>query len=101
MNCDSGPGIPPDLVDNVFNIGHESLNYSKEAIALKIKEEIDFNLDFADIGSDPDQRDYEVSYDKIRSKGFNTAYTVEDGIHELIKVFDVISLKNPYSNVES
>lgn len=88
------------LVNETFNIGHESMNYTKEDIALKIKEKIDFYLHFADIGSDPDKRDYEVSYQKIREKGFETIYTVEDGIEELIKAYQVISLRNPFSNVE-
>jgi len=88
------------LVNNVFNVGHESMNYTKEDIALKIKEKIDFYLNFADVGEDPDQRDYEVSYQKIREKGFETIYTVENGIEELIKAYQVISLRNPFSNVE-
>lgn len=88
------------LRDDVFNVGHESLNCTKEAILLKIKERIDFHLSFAEIGSDVDQRDYEVSYQKIRSKGFETIYTLDDGIDELMKAYQLISLPNPYSNIE-
>lgn len=88
------------LVDQVFNIGHESLNYTKEQIMLKIKERIDYIINFAEIDFDADQRDYEVSYRKIRSKGFETVFTVDDGIDELLKAYQLISLQSPYSNVE-
>lgn len=88
------------LVDNVLNVGHESLNYTKEQIMLKIKEKIEYNLDFAEIGFDADQRDYEVSYQKIRSKGFETVLSVDEGVDELLKAYQLISLRNPYSNVE-
>ncbi len=88
------------LVNNVFNVGHESMNYTKEDIVLKIKEKLDFYLHFADVGSDPDQRNYDVSYQKIREKGFETIYTLQDGIEELIKAYQIIVLQNPYSNVE-
>lgn len=87
------------LLGGVFNVGHESMNYTKEDIVLRIKEKLDFYLHFADVGSDPDKRDYEVSYAKLRAKGFETAYTLEDGIDELIKGYQMITLHNPYSNV--
>ena len=88
------------LVNDVFNVGHESMNFTKEDIVLKIKEKIDFYLNFADIGDDPDKRDYEVSYQKIREMGFETIYTLEEGIEELIKAYQVVSLRNPFSNIE-
>lgn len=86
------------LVDNAYNVGHESMNYTKEEVVLKIKEKIDFYLDFAEVGSDPDQRDYEVSYQKIREKGFETTYTIDEGIDELIKAFQIMTLRNPFSS---
>lgn len=89
-----------DLVDNVFNVGHEDLNYSKAEVARKIRGKRDFFLYFADTGSDPDRRDYEVSYQKIRAKGFTTTLTLDDGIDELIRGYEMISLHNPYSNIE-
>ena len=40
----------------VFNVGDESMNYTKREITLKIKEYVDFYLHEAAIGTDPDQR---------------------------------------------
>ncbi len=88
------------MVDDVYNVGSEKLNCTKEDIVLKIKEKIDFFLHFADFGADPDKRDYEVSYKKIRDKGFETMISLESGIAELIAGLGMINLRNPYSNVE-
>ena len=54
---------------------------------------------FADFGHDEDMRNYEVSYAKLRSLGFETAVSVEDGIHELIRGLQALDVANPYSNV--
>ena len=84
-----------------YNVGHESLNYTKEQVALAIREKIEYKIEFADVGSDPDKRDYEVSYAKVRKTGFTTAVSLEEGIDELIRGCKMITLQNPYSNIES
>jgi len=88
------------LKNEIFNVGSENANYTKEDICLKIKERINYFLYFADVGADPDQRNYEVSYEKIRSKGFETSIPVEKGIDELLKAYRTISLLRPFSNVD-
>jgi nucleoside-diphosphate-sugar epimerase len=88
------------LKNEIFNVGSEKANFTKEDICLKIKEKINYHLYFADVGTDPDQRNYEVSYEKIRSKGFETTISVEKGIDELIKAYRTISLIRPFSNVD-
>ena len=83
----------------VFNVGHESLNYTKEDIILLLQKRLDFLVHFADIGSDADKRDYEVDYSRIRSTGFSTTINIEQGLQELIDGLGLIRIKNPYSNV--
>ena len=85
--------------DQVFNIGHESMNYTKEGIASLIKHRIDFYLHFAEVGNDADHRDYEVSYEKVRQVGYETSITLERGLDELIQGMQVVSRVNPYSNI--
>jgi nucleoside-diphosphate-sugar epimerase len=87
------------MIDNIYNVGSESMNYSKEEIALLIRKKLDFYLHFADVGKDEDQRNYEVSYAKINHLGFRTTITIEEGIDELIRAYQVIDIKNPYANV--
>lgn len=85
--------------DDVYNVGSEDMNFSKEDVALLIKKRIDYYLHFAEIGKDEDQRNYEVSYAKIQGKGFKTEIDMETGIEELIRAMDLIVIRNEYSNV--
>ena len=55
-----------EVKDDVYNVGHETMNFTKEDVARKILEHVDYYLHFAEVGSDADQRNYEVSYEKIR-----------------------------------
>ncbi len=82
----------------VYNVGDNRMNYSKEDVCLMIKKKIDFYLHFADVGHDFDQRDYMVSYDKIHELGYKNTVSMEDGIDELIKVCELINIKNHYYN---
>lgn len=87
------------MIKNVYNVGSDDMNFSKSDIADIVKKKIDFYLHFADIGKDEDQRNYEVSYKKINSIGFQTTVSIEEGIDELIRGLAVVEAKNPYSNV--
>lgn len=61
--------------DGVFNVGSEVANLTKEDVALMVREKVDYFLHFAEIGSDEDQRDYEVSFSRIRNLGFELSAT--------------------------
>jgi len=82
----------------VYNVGDNEMNFSKEDICLLIREKVDFYLHFADIGHDIDQRDYVVSYDKLNNLGFRTTISIEEGIDELLRAAQVIEINNPYKN---
>lgn len=83
---------------NVYNVGDESMNYTKREIALKIKEYVDFYLHEAQVGSDPDQRDYEVDYSRLKSLGFRARVDLDEGIQELVKILRVMTISNPLRN---
>ena len=85
--------------DEVFNVGSEAANLTKEDVALMIRQKLNYFLHFADIDKDEDQRNYAVSFSRIRSLGFETTVPVEQGIDELVRGFQLISIPNPYSNV--
>lgn len=82
----------------IYNTGSNDMNYSKEDICLLIKNKVDYYLHFADVGHDFDQRDYQVSYDKIHNLGFRSEVSMVDGIDELIRVAEIIETYNPYYN---
>ena len=87
------------MKNNIFNVGNEKLNYSKEDVCNAIKKKVEGYIYFAEIGKDKDQRNYYVSYEKIRKTGFKNKYDLEYGINELTKTINLIQIKNGFSNV--
>ncbi len=87
------------MKDNVYNVGNEKLNYSKEDVCNAIKKKINGYIYFAEIGTDKDKRNYYVSYEKIRKTGFLNKYDLEYGIDELTKTISLINKQNNFSNI--
>ncbi len=87
------------MKDNVYNCGDNSMNASKMDIAELIKKKVDFYFHAADIAKDEDARNYEVCYDKLGDTGYHTDISLEQGIDEMLRAFQVIQIHNPYSNV--
>lgn len=79
-------GHSPRMVGNVYNLGLDSANVSKEELALRVKAHVpNFYIHFAPIGQDPDKRNYVVSSAKLKAAGFEAKRSLDDGIRELIK----------------
>jgi len=87
------------MAGNVYNVGSEKMNYSKEQVCEMIRDKTNAYIHYADVGEDADKRNYVVSYQKINNLGFDTTITVEEGIDELARVCNAIQFRNPYSNV--
>ena len=69
-----------------YNAGLDAANLSKEELALKIKAYVrHFYVHFAQVGSDPDKRNYIVSNQRLREAVFEARRSLEDGIQELLK----------------
>ena len=69
-----------------YNVGLDAANLSKEELALRIKEYVsNFYVHFAQVGSDPDKRNYIVSNQRLREAGFEARRSLDDGIRELLK----------------
>jgi len=83
----------------IYNVGDESLNFSKEDVAKALLKQTDYYLHFADSGKDIDQRNYIVDYSKIRATGFKCKISLQEGLRELTSAVEVVEIKNPYSNV--
>ena len=74
------------MKNNVYNVGDESLNFSKNDIADIIKKYVDFEIVNSNL-PDLDVRSFLVSFKKIKELGYKTNLTLEDGIIDLIKLY--------------
>jgi len=82
-----------------YNIGLDEANLSKRELCEEIKKQIpDFVFVESKIGKDPDKRNYIVSNEKIKKTGFEPRYSLQEGITELIKGYQVIK-RNQFSNI--
>lgn len=87
------------MTGQVYNCGSNDLNATKEAVVSLIATQTDFKVHYVDIGSDADQRDYEVDYKRLAETGFQTTVGLPDGIAEMVRAFRHLNIHNPYSNV--
>lgn len=82
-----------------YNVGLSDANLSKWELCEEIKKQVpDFYFAEASVGEDPDKRDYIVSNAKIEATGFKPEFSLQDGISELIKGYQVIKNRQ-FSNV--
>lgn len=82
-----------------YNVGLSEANLSKLELCQEIKKQIPrFVFVDSKIGKDPDKRDYIVSNAKIEKTGFKSQQSLQEGIAELIKGYQVIR-RNQFSNI--
>lgn len=87
------------LKNNTFNVGLSSANLSKIELCNKIKKyHKSLKIIEIDYFSDPDKRDYIVSNKKIEKKGWKPKHSIDDGIKELIKLYEWLETKT-FSNI--
>ncbi|MBI5239219.1 MAG: NAD(P)-dependent oxidoreductase [Elusimicrobia bacterium] len=74
-----------------YNVGLSDANLSKEELCAQIQKLVpEFYFVEAEVGRDPDQRDYIVSNEKVEKTGFRPAVSLAEGIRELIKGCQVL-----------
>lgn len=71
----------------IYNAGGNHLNYSKLEIASMIKDRVDYNIIDSEV-QDKDLRHFIVTFNKIEKLGFKPKISVEEGIDELLKVYE-------------
>jgi nucleoside-diphosphate-sugar epimerase len=77
--------------NNAFNVGLSSANLTKFELCKKISKYVpDFIIVQNEFKTDFDQRNYMVSNQKLESKGWKPKYSLDDGIKELIKGYQLI-----------
>jgi nucleoside-diphosphate-sugar epimerase len=81
-----------------YNVGCNEANISKEELALAIKKRIpDLYIHFAEVGSDPDKRNYVVSNERINREGFTASRGLDEGIGQLILAYGMIGRSGMYN----
>lgn len=74
-----------------YNVGLSNANLSKAELAERVKEYVpSLYVHFAEVGSDPDKRNYIVSNEKIESKGFAARRSLDEGIRQLLKLYRML-----------
>lgn len=88
-----------DMRDEPYNVGLSDANLSKWQLCEEIQKQVpNFYFIEAEVGEDPDKRDYIVSNEKIEATGYKPAFSLQAGIAELIKGYQVIK-RDQYANV--
>jgi nucleoside-diphosphate-sugar epimerase len=83
----------------IYNVGLSDANLSKRELCERIRQHVpSFVAVESPIGTDPDRRNYVVSNDKVERTGFRPAFSLDDGIRELVKGYTMIRNAR-YTNV--
>lgn len=87
------------MIGRAYNAGLDSANFSKADLAHKVKEYVpNFYIHFAELGVDPDKRNYIVSNQRLREAGFEARRTLDDGIYELLKGYRLLG-RTAFKNI--
>jgi nucleoside-diphosphate-sugar epimerase len=82
-----------------YNVGLSDANLSKMELCERIAQQVPgFQFLTAEVGKDPDQRNYIVSNARIEATGFKPTIGLDEGIAELIKGYQVVR-RNQHANV--
>ncbi len=80
----------------IYNCGSEDNNWSKRQLAEYIGKVTGATINYQEVGTDSDQRDYAVDYTRLKQSGFDLNIGVAKGIDELIKVSKLIHIQHQY-----
>ena len=84
-----------NMKNEIYNVGLSSANLSKLELCNLISKQIkNFIIKEAEFSVDPDQRNYIVSNKKIELTGYLPEVSLDKGIKELIKGYQMISESN-------
>lgn len=88
-----------EMKNEPYNVGLSNCNISKLELCEEIKKQVpEFYFTMSEIGEDPDKRNYIVSNEKIEKTGYKAVISLQEGISELIKGYQIIR-RNQFSNI--
>jgi nucleoside-diphosphate-sugar epimerase len=87
------------MKNEAYNVGLSDANLSKSELCVEIKKQLPkFVYIESAIGEDPDKRNYIVSNEKIEKTGYKPQVSLQDGITELIKTYQIVR-RNEFTNL--
>jgi len=78
------------MAGGVYNIGNSQLNLTKRQIAEAVAEQFPMHIEASSDHPDPDQRNYEVAFDKVTALGYKAEVPVESSIAQVGSVAKMI-----------
>lgn len=90
----------PDLFDyQIYNVGSNDNNYSKQQVVDRIKNFIiEVTVEYKDLTFGGDLRDIIVSFDKFAKTGYILTKSVDEGILEVTYAIQKEIIKDPFSD---
>ena len=87
---------PLEHYNQVWNVGFDEFNLSKEDVIERIKDQIDVEIEYKDLSFGGDMRDITVSFNKLKERhGFKPTIYISDGIMEVKSYIETGIIKNP------
>ena len=94
-----GVGNFESMKGQPYNVGLSSANLSKQELCEAIKKQLPaFYFVEAQVGKDPDQRNYIISNAKVEKTGYHAQVSLDEGIAELVRGYQIIR-RNGHANV--
>jgi len=82
-----------------YNVGLSDANLSKWELCAAIRKHVpEFYFVAAEIGEDPDKRNYLVSNQRIEEAGFRMSVSLDAGIAELVRGYQIVR-RDQHSNI--
>lgn len=87
------------MVGDAYNLGLDDSNLTKGQLAQRVQSHVpECHVEFAQIGSDPDERSYTISSAALAAKGYVAGRSLDDGIEELKTAYEMRP-RGRYGNV--
>ena len=87
------------MVGNIYNVGSNDMNHSKLDLANMIKSHLPKIEIVQSALDDFDRRNFIINFDKFIALGFKPTITVEDGIKELIRLYQWYKPYVPFNTI--
>ena len=82
-----------------FNVGSKKLNFTKMELAKIIQKHVDCEI-IEGKGSDSDQRDYVIDFNRINKIGFDCEVLLDDGISEAVESLKYLINTGEFENLK-